>query len=280
MSTRRASLKSENWSTSKAFVDTTVLADVLLAKGPRTRAAKLALARYSETQLPVYAIKELKAGALRNYAWAHNKLVETGSLSEAMEIINRVRGYRAASAHEALKSAAASWGFLTTAELQSEYGKKATLDSITSDFYRLHIKRLVVRAWQRRRRVTTKVVVPLPCYTETDPIEEREVLAVEGTRCNPQPECSLAPALKARLDLLERLRAVAKAGTGPEDGRRSKALRSICKRPQDVVTEEVCRNLGDAFFAFFAPSDTVILTTNKADHEPLAAALDKVVEVP
>jgi hypothetical protein len=36
-----------------------------------------------------------------------------------------------------------------------------------------------------------------------------------------------------------------------------------------------CRSLGDAVFAFLAPADSVILTTNVKDHQPLAEALGK-----
>jgi hypothetical protein len=36
-----------------------------------------------------------------------------------------------------------------------------------------------------------------------------------------------------------------------------------------------CRSLGDAVFAFLAPVDSVILTTNIKDHRPLAQALGK-----
>jgi hypothetical protein len=38
--------------------------------------------------------------------------------------------------------------------------------------------------------------------------------------------------------------------------------------------------LGDALFAFFAPSDCEILTTNLRDHSPLAASLNKHAVLP
>jgi len=48
----------------RAFVDTTVLTDALLKVGePRDR-AKAAIARFVESLLPVYAIKEFQAGPL------------------------------------------------------------------------------------------------------------------------------------------------------------------------------------------------------------------------
>ena len=65
----------------KAFVDTTILADALLKKGDSGVAARGALQRYDKTELPVYAIKELKAVPIRNMAWFHNKLVSTRSFT-------------------------------------------------------------------------------------------------------------------------------------------------------------------------------------------------------
>jgi hypothetical protein len=271
---------SESCSTSKAFVDTTVLADALLAKGIRTQAALAAVKRYSSTLLPIYAIKEFKAGALRNYSWAHNKLVESPSLSEALEFINRTRGYRSASAQEAIKSAVARYAHLTTGALVAQYGQNATLDPTLKDLYRLHLKRLVIRAWQRRRRIAKEHVFPLSCYTETAPREERGLIVVDTYRCEARPECALGPILKSDLDALRRLREAAKTGGRPEDMRRSVAIRSILKRPSDPISDEICRNLGDAMIVFLSPSDAIILTTNTRDHTPLGAALGKSVEKP
>jgi hypothetical protein len=41
------------------------------------------------------------------------------------------------------------------------------------------------------------------------------------------------------------------------------------------MDRDICRSLGDAIFAFFAPDDCIIVTTNLKDHEPLARALNK-----
>jgi hypothetical protein len=46
------------------------------------------------------------------------------------------------------------------------------------------------------------------------------------------------------------------------------------------MTERMCNDLGDAVFVFFAPSDSVILTTNAADFELLANAVGKKVDKP
>ncbi len=59
-----------------AFVDTTVLTDATLKIGDVAKIAKIAIKRYGKTQLPVYAIKEFKAGPLKNFVWLHNLLTQ------------------------------------------------------------------------------------------------------------------------------------------------------------------------------------------------------------
>ena len=53
----------------KAVVDTTILTDVLLNTGEVRANALNAISHYDETYLPVYAIKEFKAGPLKNFVW-------------------------------------------------------------------------------------------------------------------------------------------------------------------------------------------------------------------
>src|SRR6266487_2924047 len=112
----------------KAFVETTILADFLLKKGEQGTKAREALGRYELTELPAYAIKELKAGIMRNMAWFHNKLISTRSFSKAIGALQRMsltpRRYTTASALEALRDAATVLGRSTTADLVQEYGPK------------------------------------------------------------------------------------------------------------------------------------------------------------
>src|SRR5690606_432649 len=92
-----------------AFVDTTVLTDALLKTGGVANAARESLKRFERTELPVYAIKEFKAGPLKNFVWMHNKLVETRSFSGALKKLHAMsrtpRRYTTSTAIEALQEA-------------------------------------------------------------------------------------------------------------------------------------------------------------------------------
>jgi hypothetical protein len=271
---------------SKAFIDTTVLFDALIKTGEKGKTAKAALKRYDETEVPVYAFKELKAGPLANFVWFHNKLVLTKSYQRALEVLQRTslgpKKYTVATALEALAEGARANRNLTSADLVARYGDKARLDSINCDLWRFAIRTAIEKAWKRRRKLTTRVAVPLSCYREADPFEENGVIKLEPTSCVVNPECCLAAEMKARpSDLRKLIDAIDKEPEKPENKRRRKVLKEMSRIPKRyIVTNKECRDLGDAIFALFAPNDSVILTTNVRDHKPLAEALGKSVEEP
>lgn len=60
----------------------------------------------------------------------------------------------------------------------------------------------------------------------------------------------------------------------PEGDRRAAALRKVLDGAK-VLPPAECRKIGDAVFAFFAPANSDILTTNINDHRPLAHSLGK-----
>lgn len=135
-------------------------------------------------------------------------------------------------------------------------------------------------AWDQRRSVTTRVVDSLSCFPEGNLVERRGLLECGATTCPLKASCCLKPKLAARLVDVAALRDVAKAGEGREHTRRYQALREVHRKPKATMSSKDCRALGDAYFSFFAPPGSIILTTNAKDHVPLAAALGKIVQAP
>jgi len=270
---------------SKAFVDTTIVADLLLKDGAISKAAKDALNRFNTTELPVYAIKEFKAGPLKNFRWFHNKLALLGSFEKALEALQRMsltpKRYTTSTAIEALKGGAARMRNANLESLIQKYGYAARIDTVLCDQYRLTLKAKILKAWSRRRLITTHVVWPLTCYKEANPYEHNRLIMLDPMRCNVESECCLGPELRQRVPDLEKIRAVVmKQPKTRESERRARALRQLIRKPKSTVSEQTCRDMGDAFFALFAPVDSIILTTNIKDHTPLAAALGKKTEAP
>lgn len=269
----------------KAFVDTTILADILLKSGESKTKAKAALARFSKTELPTYAIKEFKGGPLKNFIWMHNKLVEMQSFSGALQKLHGMsltpRRYTTATAIEALQQAADSLGKQTSKDLEKKYGSTATLDQMLCADFRTQIKIKVFLAWEKRRKVTTDITLPLPCYHEAKLTIQRGQIDCKPIDCNKGLECCLKSKLIAAPEDLEKLKtAIELQSKKQENIRRSSVLGDLIRYPKTILDNKKCKNLGDAFFVFFAPPDSKILTTNAKDFEPMASALSKEVETP
>jgi hypothetical protein len=262
-----------------AYIETTVLTDILLKRGsPKYQRATTALKRYKDTLLPVYSIKEWKAGPLDTFAYLHDKLVITKSYSATLNAISAVGGmtYMKSTAMEALAAAAA----ILKASPQ-RYAGLGGHDDEMADSFRLALASLIVRSWRKHRKIATRVVDELPCYVEVAPRvgqDGRFILAPK--ECDRNQECSLAPRLRSQPKLLEALLEAIPNPGRREDQKRRQALKRLIKHPNQIVDREMCRDLGDAIFAFFCPNTAIILTTNLRDHGPLAQAVGKKAEKP
>lgn len=256
--------------TSKAYIETTVLTDVLIKPGSKQESrAKTGLSRYAETLLPVYSIKEWKNGPLDHYAYVHDKLVQTKSVADTLAAINSISPYYAPYKK-----------FTSSSAIEAAFRLNATdtsNDTDLADRLRLALASLIMRSWQRRRLVATKTIQDLDCYTEAQPTIGRDgLIDLNPQKCLQERECGLADALKSRPNLLTALRdAIPESSTRVEDRNRRKVLKQLINTPKFRLTEEQCRWLGDAVFAFFCPDDAIILTTNVKDHKPLAEAIGK-----
>lgn len=268
----------------KAIVDTTILTDVLLNSGEARQYANNALNQYQQTLLPVYAIKEFKSGPLKNFVWMHNKLALLDSYEKALEALQRMsrtpKRYTTSTAIQALKEAAGSISKVTLGNLKNKYGESATYDRVQCDEIRLQIKTAIVKAWKKRRKVTTDIICPLTCYKETAPFENRGLIELGVNECENSNKCTMATLLRTKPDDLRLMRDAIADSDKPENRQRAKILRQLYRTPNVPIGNKDCKKLGDAIFVFLAPEDTVILTTNITDHIPLAKAVGKQVVSP
>jgi hypothetical protein len=253
----------------KAFVDTTILAEVLLKTGPSHEAAENALRLYDETLLPVYAIKEWKRGQFATYVYIHNLLKRTGSFSATNIALSRLfmRPRMQSTAFEALA--------VTYVNLPSAASAQVSQDEL-ADRFRLAFKTLIYLSWESRRSVTSDTVMDLECYVESGPRDQvNGEIDIQPRDCKGDQECCLAKQLRKDKDALIKVRDAIPLSGRPEDSRRREALRKLAVHPNSRFERKDCRALGDAYFALFAPTNADILTTNLKDHLPLASALGK-----
>ena len=266
----------------KAYIETTILTDILLKPGSsKQRRAQAALSRYDLTLLPVFSIKEWKAGPLKHYAYFHNKLVTTKSLADTIDAVNALvyTPYKKSTSFEAMAAAIRLDHAETVATPNA-----ATRDSETADRYRLALASLIVRSWRKRRHIASQTVDDLSCYIEAEPqIGSDNLFDLKPEKCDPYRECSLAESLKMdkeRETLVALRNAIPEESKRKEDRDRRKVLKQLINTPKLPLDRDSCRALGDAVFAFFCPEDAVVLTTNLRDHQPLAMSIGKSAEGP
>ena len=182
---------------------------------------------------------------------------------------------------EALEAAAHKDRGITLGQLVQKYGVMATDDVVRCDRYRYTLRSLIMRAWKKRRKLTSVVVNELPCYAESDIVEIDGLIDLGEVKCCPKDECVLAAELKAHPDLLETMKKTVDAQPAKDENtKRSRVLRDLLRLPKQKLTQQQCRHLGDAIFAYFCPVDATLLTTNERDLRPLAEALGKNIETP
>lgn len=265
---------------SKAFLDTTILADAVLKSGSLHRNAKAALAEYDELLVPGYAVKEFKAGPLGGYRWLHNKVVTTGDWSLAIAAIGSVLRWKPNLASTALEGVAAFESSMTSQLQRDGEISPREVRALKAEEARLWLKRQIMRAWRKQARTPFTSTAPLDCYAVVAPVETPDgLIDINPTRCT-LGDCCIAWQLRDEPVAARALEdACAALAAKPEMQKRRKVLRKI-RRHSAPIDDHDCKYLGDAVFALQCPADAVVLTTNLVDHAPLTAALGKTAVAP
>lgn len=271
----------------KAFVDTTILCNALeLSGGRRAQSAVAALREYSSTETPYYALRELRAGPLSSWILAHNVLTAENSIEDAVERLGRMSAFRPRQG--AVTSLSIITGLLGVLDKQRQAAGAGTIQDFDpktalEDYLAIQI----LKAWKKRRSITTKVVQPLACFVDSElKLEDRLLKFDGGAECAKGAACGAALELKKRSPVVTQL--LKKVFSPPPKGnvekrektRRRQALKEVlAKAPADFPRKD-CRALGDAYFCVMAPDDSEILTTNASDFEEMADELGKALKIP
>ena len=211
----------------------------------------------------------------------HNKIVEASSWQEATSVIRSNIGPRKNLPATALQAVGDFLGSIGK-ELPADIGLRypgMTLENAQLAELQIWLKQRILRAWRKRRNITSAVISPLSCYVESG-IKTllSKQLDDSPVRCGVN-DCSLRERYRHRLPELKLLEDAC-IGTKPEVVKRRQALDRLRSHPTKQYEEKHCRALGDAVFALDCPAGGEILTTNVVDHKPLADALNITVRRP
>jgi len=266
----------------RAFLDTTILADALLKIGRDNKQANASFARYEELLVSGYAVKEFKAGPLRGYVWLHNKIVTSRRWGDAIEAIASVWQQRnlSTTATRTVADFTNSMG-AQLAELGLINQDGSQYQDLLAKEARIWLKTKITKAWRDHKKPRFKHVNPLSCYAVREPSEKPDgLIDSHPLRCT-LGHCCLRQQFTADLVATEKLELACKAlADKPEMNKRRSVLHDIRRKPKAPIDHGACIRLGDAVFALQCPTDAVVLTTNLVDHGPLCAALGKTAQTP
>jgi len=273
-----------------AFLDTTILCDSLLAEDARQKAVRQALSTYQKTELPIYALREFRSGALANWVLGHNVLTSSATFAEAGTLMSR----RGAFAPRKLSvgMTALSQGLSAVLNVPATalpapfHSGQGTAEEALKREVEAWIARKVFQAWQKRKKVASHHTHPLGCFIDSD-------LAMVGNQIRPKDErweCATGATCGAALELKQQtadVEALVEALKEPGEGKKEKsetsgrrrALKDVLAKTPKEFSHKRCRAIGDAYFCIVAPKAADILTSNKVDFEPLAAPLNKKLKV-
>lgn len=266
-----------------AFVDTTIVYDALLKTGTKLgKSAQAALALYRDSEIPEYAIKELKAGPLQYLVYLHNVLAIEQKLSRALARIKaniQFQPRRAATTLEALSHEQALLSNRASPNFAASIGVKFDLDTWQATEIRTALRTRIVKAWKRRNSLAKRISFKLSCYSDSKPaVDKTGQLFIPNRDCS-VTDCAMRQEMQKNSAALKLLIDASNGQQTNEGKRRAAVLQKLYNACPSLSPKE-CRNLGDAVFAFYAPQAAEILTTNVTDHRVLAGALHKTVVSP
>lgn len=269
-----------------AIVDATVVADAILKTGARATAAQAALAT---SDVPHYALKEVRHGPFGNFVYAHNLLASTGSMRAARERVAALgrSPYRQRTAQEALDEAEAElYGndaaviAAVLAGASSALGVGVTVDVVLTVQFRLALEGIVRRAHAQIATLAARATHTLSCF-QSQPLTTKAGNVVEDGVRKCVGDCALGAMFASMTgDVVTLQGVVANQPQKPENTNRGLALQFVVQNPGVAPSVKHCRVLGDAVYALLCPPGGTIVTTNLADHAPLAAALGKTAKTP
>jgi hypothetical protein len=268
----------------KAFLDTTIIVNLLPKRGePHTR-CKAALGRFNKVQFPEYALKEMKAGPLFAWIWLHNKCVVERSFERVIRGLHSMANSRRKNLPNTALEAIAETGSsrrMQMGRLVEKYGPTATEDAVHCDRMRLGLRRRITSAWSDRRSFGAELIYPISCFPNDDLRMKSGMIDCLPLSCDSKRGCDIAVLMGRQPKDVAALRTVAQSDQSRrENVKRSQVLRHILRTPNRPINDSQCRSIGDAVFALLAPEDSVVLTTNIRDHLPLADAVRKRAEEP
>ncbi len=270
---------------SGCFLDSTVLVHLSQDDEPEKTKCESFVGANQPAEVPYYAPRELLAGLVNYYCIAHNRLLASQTVVEAVialsnmpAVAGRRREVPASTLLQALNTA---WP--QGQALSPEDGRRECLQDIMI---------LATQLWDRAcAPKLVKYVQHLACFNAgalSVNSTSRELRGPNDSfNCKKTERCAAAGylhddlvTLTNMIDALDPSKLDEKLKNKKEIQSRRAALKELVKRTPKLFDKRRCRAFGDAYFAAKCPPGTVLATTNVEDFEPLCRKLGKPYQKP
>jgi hypothetical protein len=264
---------------SGSFLDTTIIVNISDSNSISKQTSEKFISQNQPSETPYYSLRELLAGPIQNLCNVHNSILASDNIGEALLSISRGNyasgrklGSRLGIGHEVL----------------DKFFRDAP-DSPRGHMKNEALEWLLIRAnmmWRKAMKPkNVDIVQSLGCFN-SGKLSLGAANELRGPNnsfnCHSKSRCSAAgyihedlSSLSKMIDALHPDQIDAKLADKQETKSRRKALKELRQHGPDKFNKNMCRALGDAYFAAMCPAGKSVVTTNIVDFEPLCSALNK-----
>ncbi len=269
---------------SGSFLDTTIVINIASKVEPGKTKGEGYIKANQPAEAPYYALRELLAGYIQNLCNVHNIVLASENIAEAVLALSKISSLAGRKKDTQIQS--------FSAELIEVFRENPT--GSRNDVKREMLQGLMLKTvgcWRRANAImSVNNVQPLSCFTQGK-IDIDSAGALRGPNnsfnCIKSERCAAAAYLYDNQNDLQKLIDALHPNNLPpsvanknENQQRRKALMELKTKGPKEFSKGRCRALGDAYFAAMCPSDSVVVTSNIKDFEPLCLALSKEVVEP
>jgi len=267
-----------------SFADTTVLVEIAENLSGIQTEIRTHLDKNPPGQVPDYALREFLSGRLQILCTAHNKLLASSSVPEAIAAFAKVGGFSARSTFAKIAELAGALDAVMKSKtsVTEEEAKREVTE---------YLALAAAKRWIKAKRPSPlQYIQPLSCLNRGDLSFDAAgaITGPSGTfSCLANERCAAAQYIHGKSNELAKLIETLHPDKLPpslvdkvENRSRRKALKELARTGPTKFNKSMCRSLGDAYFAIMCPPSSRVLTTNLVDHQLLCAALGKTAQKP
>ena len=272
----------------EAFLETSVMIDLLFRGGRRRTVVLEALRAYESTCSSEYVKMEIKRGALNNYVLLYNKTIELANISDVGEYVARFASGPKRNTLGTMLGAMNDFQRAAETGLGRKFGEGPASKNgtkILASFLRLRI----LGFWKAFERALNRIVNDVECYTNIYRLpppylkKETEIIDNKLQNCDHYKPgiCRIGEFLSKNAEPYHAIRLALEKIDKPdgETSKRVSSIRRTFRRLDRMVLRKQCWEIGDGVIVVECPPSACLLTKNEKHFAPMCKALGRAFEI-